>query len=113
MELLGVNSYLERGFTKYGVDFFDINGQPRGISIAAPDWNRSGIVNSLIRSVYSQDRVEAIINNHFLAIGEWLEKKLAGSSEPFVDPDYDELQLWRETCKQWADEALAQYPPVQ
>ena len=68
MKLLSVNSYLERGFTKYGIDFFDINEQPRWISVSAPNWDRSGIVNELIRSVYSQDRVEAIINNHFLNI---------------------------------------------
>lgn len=108
-----VSSYIIEGFTKYDIEFETSNGEPGVVTLPAPMWSRSSIISALVRSQYSQDRVEAIINNHFLAIGEWLEKKLAGSSEPFVDPDYDELQLWRETCKQWADEALAQYPPIQ
>lgn len=110
MKLIKIYQFKRNGFVYYSIDYV-ANDNPGSVELSVLDWNRSEIVNSLIRTRYSQDRVEAIINNHFLAIGEWLEKKLAGSSEPFVDPDYDELQEWRQICKQWAEEALAKYPP--
>lgn len=73
-------------------------------------WNKSVIVNALIRSKYSQDQVEAIINNHFLNIAEWLDAKFNGSTDSFVDKEYDDFQNWRKQCKSLADEALSLYP---
>ena len=96
---------------KYTIVYLDEN-QPRDILIVQDLWNNSGIVNALIRSKYSQDRVEAIINNHFLNIAEWLDKKFKGENIKFEDPEYDELQEWRKICKQWAKEALEKYPPT-
>ena len=96
---------------KYTIVYLDGN-QPRDILIVQDLWNNSGIVNALIRSKYSQDRVEAIINNHFLNIAEWLDKKFKGEDVKFEDPEYDELQEWRKICKQWAKEALEKYPPT-
>ena len=74
------------------------------------DWCKSNIIDKLIRTKYPQDKVEAIINNHFLNISEWLDKKFNGEDVIFEDPDYDELQEWRKKCKEIADEALAKYP---
>ena len=73
------------------------------IELPAGKWDRATIINLLVRSQYSQDHVEAIINNHFLNIAEWLDKKFVGSEESFDDPDYDELQNWRKECKTLAD----------
>ena len=112
METVNIQQNMNRdGFIVYSIDYV-VNNEPGYIELFESEWNRSVIINTLIRTRYSQDRVEAIINNHFLAIGEWLEKKLAGSSEPFVDPDYDELQNWRKLCKEWANEALTKYPSI-
>lgn len=110
--MIVVNKGYNNGFVEYSIEYV-YNDAPGCIVLGVVLWNRSEIVNALIRSRYSQDRVEAIINNHFLAIGEWLEKKLAGSEESFVDEEYDKLQEWRSQCKLWADEALAKYPPVE
>ena len=73
-------------------------------------WNKSNIINDLIRLKYSQDHVEAIINNHFLNIAEWLDAKFKGEEVKFSDPEYDEFQAWRKECKVIADDALAIYP---
>ena len=110
--MMTVNKGYNNGFEEYTMEYI-YNDAPGCVVMGIKSWNRSEIVNALIRSRYSQDRVEAIINNHFLAIGEWLEKKLAGSEESFVDEEYDKLQEWRSQCKLWADEALAKYPPVE
>lgn len=90
-------------------------GEEEPISVLLPPggWNRNIITDRLIRSKYSQDMVEAIINNHFLNISEWLDAKFAGSSDSFVDEDYDKMQAWRKTCKKLADEALQIYPAIE
>lgn len=87
------------------------NGNGESISVPLPlgKLDRSTIINALIRSKYSQDMVEAIVNNHFLNIAEWLDAKFAGSTDSFVDEEYDEMQDWRKTCKRLADEALQMY----
>ena len=93
-------------YTIYYKDCDDVSAVtlPEGL------WNKSVIVNSLIRQKFSQDHVEAIVNNHFLNIGGWLDARLAGSTDKFVDIEYDELQEWRQVCKQIAVDALIQYP---
>lgn len=87
------------------------NGNGESISVPLPlgKLDRSTIINALIRSKYSQDMVEAIVNNHFLNIAEWLDAKFTGSTDSFVDEDYDKMQDWRKTCKRLADEALQMY----
>ena len=76
------------------------------------NWKRSVIIDKLIRTQYSQDRVEAIINNHFLNIAEWIDDKFAGKEVVFEDPEYDKLQAWRKQCKEIANEALEKYPEI-
>lgn len=80
------------------------------ITIPVVNWKKSVIINNLIRYRYSQDQVEAIINNHFLNIAEWLDAKFRGEEVKFSDPDYEEFQAWRKKCKTIADEALSVYP---
>ena len=111
-KIINIDKQIVDGFYTYMIDFIDDNNNPGSISLPGLSWNNSEIVNALIRTRYPQDRVEAIINNHFLAIGEWLDKKLSGSNEKFIDEEYDKLQEWRKICKQWAQEALEKYPPV-
>lgn len=96
---------LDSGLRKYMVEVFDNEAQTSLIvSLPTGRYDRSTIVNALIRSKYSQDQVEAIINNHFLAIGEWIDSKLSGdSNNPFEDPAYADLQSWRAESKRLAD----------
>jgi hypothetical protein len=107
-----VNTYIKQGYRRYSISIsWGIDGFT--LDLSTPSWNNSEIVNGLIRARYSQDRVEAIINNHFLNISEWLDKKFNGEDVKFEDPEYDKLQEWRTQCKQWAKEALEKYPPIQ
>lgn len=89
---------------------FNIIDELNTIIISENSWKKSVIINNLIRHRYSQDLVEAIINNHFLNIAEWLDAKFRGEEVKFSDPEYDEFQSWRKECKVIADEALAVYP---
>ena len=100
-------------YSTYYVIVYMNNDLPIEVVIKNNDWNNGNIVNALIRSRYSQDSVEALVNNHLLLLADWQDKIFTGEvTGRLVDPDYDELQEWRKICKQWAKEALEKYLPV-
>lgn len=109
-KLISIDKVSIDGFYNYIIEYVDTQIQPGSIRLSELSWTKSEIVNALIRTRYPQDRVEAIINNHFLNIAEWLDKKFKGEDIVFEDLEYDKLQDWRKQCKQWADEALEKYP---
>lgn len=98
------------GRFRYVIRYVNIDGKGVNVYLPIGQWNKSIIIDGLVRSKYSQDHVEAIINNHFLNIAEWLDKKFKGEEVKFNDPEYDELQRWRKQCKVLAEDALEQYP---
>lgn len=108
MERIESISYsVELGQRAYSIEVFnDETQQSLILSLPAGRYDKSTIVSALIRCKYTQDQVEAIINNHFLAIGDWIDAKLSGSSDKFEDPAYDQFQLWRSTCKRLANEII-------
>lgn len=74
------------------------------VSLPLGKLDKSSIINELIRIKYSQDAVEALINNHLLLLTEWQESILKGETgSKLVDPEYDELQSWRKECKELAN----------
>lgn len=97
---------------KYEIYYMNIKGEPIMVPLPTGVWNKGSIIDALIRSQYSQDQVEAIVNNHFLNISEWMDLKFKGEDVKFSDPEYDEFQRWRKRCKVLAEEALAQYPAI-
>ena len=67
-------------------------------------WNYGAIVSALFRTKYSEDAVEAIINNNIALIAvpsavddEEGQQKLS---------EFEEMQKWREQCKARAKELL-------
>lgn len=96
-----------RGLKEFIIELFNGDTQ-ESILVKLPRgrWDKSIVVNELIRKKYQQDHVEAIINNHFLNISEWLDKKFKGEEVSFEDPEYDELQAWRKDSKVYADMIL-------
>jgi hypothetical protein len=114
LQIIGIREEIQLGGMKRTIMYIledpELNPIIYNVELQPIEWNRSDIIDKLIRSQYSQDRVEAIINNHFLNIAEWLDKKFKGEDVAFEDLEYDKLQEWRAVCKQWADEALAKYP---
>lgn len=100
------------GRPKYTLYYTDKNGNPITISMPVGVWNKGSITNELIRSSYPQDVMESIVNNHFLKIADWIDAKLSGSTDSFVDEEYEEMQRWRTVSKRLADEALKLYPSI-
>ena len=81
------------------------NGSAEMLELPVGVWNYGAIVSALVRSKYSEDEVEAIINNNIALIAmpsavsdEEGEQKLS---------EFQEMQQWREKCKARAKELLA------
>ena len=72
------------------------------ISLPAGKYDNDTVITHLIRSRYTQDQVEAIINNHFIKISEWIDSKMSGDNKEFDDPEYTEFQEWRAESKRIA-----------
>ena len=107
--MVSIYKEIEDGMSKYFIQY-DLDGVEGYETFYPHNWDRSVIINKMIRNQYSQDKVEAIVNNHFLNISEWLDKKFKGENIEFEDIEYDKLQAWRKKCKEIADEAIAKYP---
>lgn len=112
-QLLQVQQHKYAGQSQYTIYYLNESGEPVTVLLPPGKWNKSVIIDRLVRSKYSQDMVEAIVNNHFLNIAEWLDAKFAGSTDSFVDEEYDAMQAWRKTCKRLADEVLQIYPAIE
>lgn len=107
-KIITVNFEIYGGRTKSTI-YYESNSQTFAVQLPLGFWDESIIINELIRSKYPQDKVEAIINNHFLNISDWLNKKFKGEEVEFEDPEYDKLQAWRKQCKEWAKQLIDEY----
>lgn len=106
-----IKKYFDQLGLRYSVQFFkDI---PYTFTFNLVDINKPRIINDIIRARYSQADVEAIINNHFLNISEWLDSKLSGAEVIFEDADYQELQEWRVLAKEIANYVIDNYKNVE
>ena len=103
MTIENISYSVVMGRKEFVIELFDENTQ-ESILVKLPTgvYDKSSIINILIREKYKQDQVEAIINNHFLNIANWLDKKFAGEDVTFEDPEYDKLQAWRADSKVYA-----------
>lgn len=102
MTVESITYSVEAGKRKFVIE---LNSNDEAINIRLNDgrWDKSTVVNALIRAKYSQDRVEAIINNHFLNIADWIDKKFKGEEVAFEDSEYEEFQKWRTLSKEISD----------
>lgn len=107
-QIVNLSYRLNLGQKQYLIEIFNDETQS-GLTIELPagKWDRGVIVNLLVRSKYPQDSVEALVNNHLLAMAEWQDKIFAGENPgKFEDPEYDKLQHWRVESKALADEII-------
>ena len=104
MTIENISYVVVSGSKKYVIDLFDEETN-EGLLINLPlgKYDKGTIINTIIRKKYSQDQVEAIINNHFLNMADWFDKKFKGEDVSFEDPEYDEFQNWRKNSKIYAD----------
>lgn len=104
MTIDNISCEIISGSKKYIIDLFDEETK-KGLLVNLPlgQYDKSTIVDAIIRKKYSQDRVEAIINNHFLKISDWISKKFNGENVEFEDLEYEEFQAWRRDSKLYAD----------
>lgn len=85
-----------------------IDGDESTVTLPTGVWNYGAIVSALVRTKYSEDDVEAIVNNN-LAL---MAMPSAASAEEGEDKlaELRAMQAWREKCKARAKELLAALP---
>lgn len=107
-QIVNLSYSLNLGQKQYLIEIFNDETQ-QGLTIELPagKWDKGIIVNLLVRSKYPQDSVEALVNNHLLAMAEWQDKLFAGENPgKFEDPEYNKLQAWRATSKELANKII-------
>ena len=91
----------KKGFT---IEIVTEQNEQIFIGIPFGKLDKPSIINELVRAKYSQDSVEALINNHLMLLSEWQEQLLGGNTkDKLIDVEYDELQNWRKECKELAN----------
>lgn len=109
MRIENITYSIINGQKLFTIEAFDNQDTRILVGLPAGKWDKATVVNELIRVKYSQDSVEALINNHLLKLSEWQDKLLSGETTTrLIDPDYDELQRWRKNSKELADLIIAE-----
>ncbi len=71
--------------------------------------SRDAIVNAIVTAAYPSDRMQAIINNHFMNLATTADGNELDEDEQAHEAEYDEMQTWRKHAKEVAKEALEAY----
>ena len=79
--------------------------KPAMVSLPIGVWNYGAIVSALVRSKYSEDAVEAIINNNIALMA--MPSTIDEEDGQQKLSEFQEMQQWREKCKARAKELLA------
>ena len=65
------------------------------------------IVNAIVSAAYPSDKMQAIINNHFLNLAAQQEGESLDADEQAHEQEYQQMQEWRKHAKQIAAQVLA------
>lgn len=87
--------------------------------IGGAQWNKSGVVDAIIRDRYREDEMEAITNNMTATTSLFLETLVTGGItsaikvlKESIDEDksatFAEMQNWRKMAKEWAKRVFEQ-----
>lgn len=81
------------------------NGSAEMLELPVGVWNYGAIVSALVRSKYSEDDVEAIVNNNIALIA--MPSAVSDEEGQQKLSEFEQMQQWREKCKARAKELLA------
>lgn len=71
--------------------------------------DRDKIVDAIVSSVYPSDRMQAIINNHFLNLATIADGGELDADEQEHEQEYLDMQAWRKKAKETAKDVLSDY----
>lgn len=66
-----------------------------------------GIVNAIVCDHYPADKMQAIINNHFLNLAKIADGKKLDEDDIAHEAEYDAMQEWRAKAKRVAKEVVS------
>lgn len=81
------------------------NGSDDIVALPTAVWNYGAIVNALVRSKYSEDKVEAIVSNALMLMAT--PSMVSDDEASEKQAEFSEFTEWREKCKARAKALLA------
>lgn len=98
------NIKVERHLGRQKASVFVGNGVNEMVELPTGVWNYGALVSALVRVKYSEDEVEAIINNNIALIA--MPSAVSDEEGQQKLSEFQEMQEWREKCKARAKELM-------
>ena len=70
---------------------------------------RDTVIDAIVRAAYPNDKMQAIINNHFLNLANIADGKKLDEAELAHETEYNAMQEWRTKAKSVASEVMNIY----
>lgn len=67
---------------------------------------RDKVIDAIVRAAYPNDKMQAIINNHFLNLAKIADGKKLDEDELAHETEYNAMQEWRTKAKSVASEVM-------
>lgn len=67
---------------------------------------RDKVIDAIVRAAYPNDKMQAIINNHFLNLAKIADGKKLDEDELSHETEYNAMQEWRTKAKSVASEVM-------
>lgn len=70
---------------------------------------RDKVIDAIVRAAYPNDKMQAIINNHFLNLAKIADGKKLDEDDLAHETEYNAMQEWRKKAKTVASEVMKIY----
>lgn len=70
---------------------------------------RDKVIDAIVRAAYPNDKMQAIINNHFANLAKIADGKKLDADDEEHEAEYKEMQSWRTMAKSIGKSALEEY----
>lgn len=70
---------------------------------------RGKVIDAIVSSAYPSDKMQAIINNHFVNLAKIADGKKLDADDEEHEAEYDAMQEWRTKAKNLASDVMESY----
>lgn len=70
---------------------------------------RDKVIDAIVRAAYPNDKMQAVINNHFANLAKIADGKKLDADEEEHEAEYEEMQAWRTKAKAVGKNVLEEY----
>ncbi len=71
--------------------------------------SRDKVVDTIVSTAYPSDRMQAIVNNHFLNLATLADGNELDDDDKEHEAEYEAMQAWRKQAKETAKDVITEY----